>query len=66
MAAEIQGLSPKTKEVPQRNAEWRQRDNKFMKIGPGKRERLGKIRKSGDGRVLVTRMNEKFKPLVFE
>lgn len=30
-------LSPKAKEVLQRNAELRQRDNKFVKIGPGEK-----------------------------
>jgi hypothetical protein len=40
MATEIQGLSPKAKEVLQRNAELRQRDNKFIKIGPGEKKTL--------------------------
>ena len=37
MAAHNQGLSPKAKEVLQRNAELRQRDSKFIKIGPGEK-----------------------------
>ena len=40
MATEIQGLSPKAKEILQRNAELRQRDNKFIKIGPGEKKVL--------------------------
>ena len=40
MATEIQGLSPKAKEALQRNAELRQRDNKFIKIGPGEKKVL--------------------------
>src|SRR5918995_1542222 len=36
----IQGLSPKAKEVLQRNAESRQRDNKFIKIEPGQKKIL--------------------------
>jgi hypothetical protein len=40
MATEIQGLSPKAKEVLQRNAELRQKDNKFIKIGPGEKKML--------------------------
>ena len=40
MATQIQGLSPKAKEVLQRNAELRQRDNKFIKIGPGEKKAL--------------------------
>jgi hypothetical protein len=31
MGTEIQGLSPKAKEVLERNAELRQRDNKLIK-----------------------------------
>lgn len=38
--ANIQGLSPKAKEVLQRNAELRQRDNKFIKIEPGQKKIL--------------------------
>src|SRR5215216_7355775 len=33
-------LSPKAKEVLQRNAELRQRDSKFIKIGPGEKKAL--------------------------
>jgi hypothetical protein len=40
MATETQGLSPKAKEILQRNAELRQRDNKFIKIGPGEKKVL--------------------------
>jgi hypothetical protein len=40
MATEIQGLSPKAKEVLQKNAELRRRDNKFIKIGPGEKKVL--------------------------
>jgi hypothetical protein len=40
MATEIQGLSPKAKEVLQRNAALRQKDNKFIKIGPGEKKVL--------------------------
>jgi hypothetical protein len=40
MATEIQGLSSKAKGVLQRNAELRQRDNKFIKIGPGEKKAL--------------------------
>jgi hypothetical protein len=40
MATEIQELSPKAKEVLQRNAELRQRDNRFIKIGPGEKKVL--------------------------
>jgi hypothetical protein len=40
MASQIQGLSPKAKEVLQRNAELRQRDNKFIKIEPGEKKVL--------------------------
>ena len=40
MATQIQGLSPKAKEVLQRNAELRQRDSKFIKIGPGEKKVL--------------------------
>jgi hypothetical protein len=36
--AHIQGLSPKAKEVLQRNAELRQRDSKFIKIEPGQKK----------------------------
>jgi hypothetical protein len=36
----IQGLSPKAKEVLQRNAELRQKDNKFIKIEPGQKKLL--------------------------
>jgi hypothetical protein len=36
----IQGLSPKAKEVLQRNAELRQRDSKFIKIEPGQKKIL--------------------------
>src|ERR671919_206385 len=35
-----QGLSPKAKEVLQRNAELRQKDNKFIKIEPGQKKIL--------------------------
>ena len=37
MATQIQGLSPK---ALQRNAELRQRDSKFIKIGPGEKKVL--------------------------
>jgi hypothetical protein len=40
MATEIEGLSPKAKEVLQRNAELRQRDSKFIKIEPGQKKIL--------------------------
>ena len=40
MATNIQGLSPKAKEVLQRNAELRQKDNKFIKIEPGQKKIL--------------------------
>jgi hypothetical protein len=40
MASQIQELSPKAKEVLQRNAELRQRDSKFIKIGPGEKKVL--------------------------
>ena len=40
MATQVQGLSPKAKEVLQRNAELRQRDSKFIKIGPGEKKVL--------------------------
>ena len=40
MSTEIQGLSPMAKEVLQRNAELRQRDNKFIKIGEGEKKVL--------------------------
>jgi hypothetical protein len=40
MATETQGLSPKAKEVLQRNAELRQRDNKFIKVSPGEKKVL--------------------------
>jgi hypothetical protein len=40
MATQIQGLSPKAKEVLQRNAELRQRDSKFIKIEPGEKKVL--------------------------
>jgi hypothetical protein len=36
----IQGLSPKAKEILQRNAELRQRDSKFIKIEPGQKKIL--------------------------
>ena len=35
-----QGLSPKAEEVLQRNAELRQKDNKFIKIEPGQKKIL--------------------------
>ena len=35
-----QGLSPKAKEILQRNAELRQRDTKFIKIEPGQKKIL--------------------------
>src|SRR5688500_18333569 len=35
-----EGLSPKAKEVLQRNAELRQKDNKFIKVEPGQRKIL--------------------------
>jgi hypothetical protein len=38
MATEIQGLSSRTKEILRRNAELRQRDNKFIKISPGEKK----------------------------
>ena len=40
MATQIQGLSPKAKEILQRNAELRQRDNKFIKVEPGEKKVL--------------------------
>lgn len=40
MTAQIQGLSPKAKEILQRNAELRQMDSKFIKIGPGEKKVL--------------------------
>src|SRR5215207_9380580 len=40
MASQIQGLSPKAKEVLQRNAELRQRYSKFIKIGSGEKKVL--------------------------
>jgi hypothetical protein len=40
MATHIQELSPKAKEVLQRNADLRQRDSKFIKVGPGERKIL--------------------------
>lgn len=40
MATQTQGLSPKAKEVLQRNAELRQRDSKFIKIEPGEKKVL--------------------------
>ena len=40
MASQIQGLSPKAKEVLQRNAELRQKDSKFIKIEPGEKKVL--------------------------
>jgi hypothetical protein len=40
LVTEIQGSSPKAKEVLQRNAELRQKYNKFIKIGPGKKKLL--------------------------
>jgi hypothetical protein len=40
MATETQGLSQKAREVLQRNAELRQRDNKFIKISPGEKRVL--------------------------
>jgi hypothetical protein len=40
MTAQIQGLSPKAKEILQRNAELRQRESKFIKIGPGEKKVL--------------------------
>jgi hypothetical protein len=41
MATKIEErLSPKAKEVLQRNAELRQRDNKFIKIEPGQKKIL--------------------------
>lgn len=40
MATEIQGPSPKAKEVLQRNAELGQRDNKFIKTGSGEKRVL--------------------------
>jgi hypothetical protein len=40
MATKIEGLSPKAKEVLQRNAELRQRDSKFIKIEPGQKKIL--------------------------
>jgi hypothetical protein len=36
----IPGLSPKAKEILQRNAELRQKDNKFIKIEPGQKKIL--------------------------
>jgi hypothetical protein len=36
----IQGVSPKAKEVLQRNAELRQRDSKFIKVEPGEKKIL--------------------------
>jgi hypothetical protein len=36
----IQGLSPKAKEILQRNAELRQKDSKFIKIEPGQKKIL--------------------------
>ncbi len=38
--ANVQGLSPKAKEVLQRNAELRQKDSKFIKIEPGQKKML--------------------------
>jgi hypothetical protein len=38
LLSQIQELSPKAKEVLQRNAEPRQRDNRFIKIGPGEKK----------------------------
>jgi hypothetical protein len=38
--ANTQRLSPKAKEVLQRNAELRQRDSKFVKIEPGQKKIL--------------------------
>ena len=38
MAKEIQGLTPKAKEVLQRNAELRRKDNKFIKIQARRKE----------------------------
>ena len=40
MATQTQGLSPNAKEVLQRNAELRQRDNKFIKVEPGEKKVL--------------------------
>jgi hypothetical protein len=40
MATENRSLSPKAREILQRNAELRQRDNKFIKIGPGEKKVL--------------------------
>ena len=40
MATIETALSPKAKEVLQRNAELRQRDSKFIKIGPGEKKVL--------------------------
>jgi hypothetical protein len=36
----IEGLSPRAKEVLQRNVELRQRDSKFIKIEPGQKKIL--------------------------
>src|SRR5688500_3971780 len=38
MASESQSLSPKAKENLRRNAELRQKDNKFVKLQPGEKK----------------------------
>ena len=40
MTTQIQRLSPKAKEILQRNADRRRRDNKFIKIEPGEKKVL--------------------------
>ena len=43
MATEYQGRSPKAKENLQRNAELREKDNKFVKLSQAKRKSVNLI-----------------------